>query len=227
MANHFEAQTGTRRARREKHDAQRQDKRKHDFAVLRERPLLGLRGRVLAVPLRSLHEPRPQRSPDRHPPRGDPGVCARHPAALVDYRRQTRAPPRGHRGPLPGGGGARSAVLPGVDVRSGPSRDLCVLGVLLGAAAPERLPRHRACGSLWPGLFSHSHGWHYRLCHRRPDRRSAARRGSSNPVRGGLRRAGGLRGSHVAPPRGGNSRQCRGRSQGLPRKGPPLAVHQQ
>lgn len=37
MVNHFEAQTGTRRARREKHDAQRQDKRKHDFAVLRER----------------------------------------------------------------------------------------------------------------------------------------------------------------------------------------------
>ena len=46
MVNHFEAQTGTRRARREKHDAQRQDKRKHDFAVLRERTLLGLRGRV-------------------------------------------------------------------------------------------------------------------------------------------------------------------------------------
>ena len=174
MVDHFEAQTGTRRARREKHDAQRQDKRKHDFAVLRERTLLGLRGRVLAVSLRSLHEPRPQRGPDRHPPRGDPGVCARHPAALVDDRRQARAPPRGHRGPLPCGGGTRSAVLPGVDVRPGPSRNLCILGVFLGAPAPERLPRHRARGSLWPGLFSHSHGWHHRLRHRRPDRRLAA-----------------------------------------------------
>lgn len=44
-------------------------------------------------------------------------------------------PRRGHRDPLPCGGGTRSAVLPGVDVRPGPSRNLCVLGVFLGAPA--------------------------------------------------------------------------------------------